>query len=58
MLPRMATLAQSRALALVRAIGVRSRADDVSTHAAAREVAQQRVRAAMTLRGQIPVGAR
>jgi uncharacterized BrkB/YihY/UPF0761 family membrane protein len=31
----MATLAQSRALALVRAIGVRSQADDVSTHAAA-----------------------
>ena len=31
----MATLAQSRSLALVRAIGVRSRADDVSTHAAA-----------------------
>jgi uncharacterized BrkB/YihY/UPF0761 family membrane protein len=31
----MATLAQSRSLALVRAIGARSRADDVSTHAAA-----------------------
>ena len=31
----MATLAQSRSLALLRAIGARSRADDVSTHAAA-----------------------
>ena len=31
----MATLTQSRSLALLRAIGARSRADDVSTHAAA-----------------------
>ena len=35
MLPRMATLAQSRLVSLVRAIGARSRVDDASTHAAA-----------------------
>ena len=35
MLPRMATLAQSRLVSLVRSIGARSRVDDVSTHAAA-----------------------
>jgi uncharacterized BrkB/YihY/UPF0761 family membrane protein len=35
MLPKMATLAQSRWASLVRAIRVRIRADDVSTHAAA-----------------------
>ena len=35
MLPRMATLAQSRLASLVRVVRVRVRADDVSTHAAA-----------------------
>jgi glutamate dehydrogenase (NAD(P)+) len=35
-----------------------ARTSDMTTHAAARKLAQERVQAAMSLRGQVPVGAR
>ena len=35
-----------------------ARTSDLTTHAAARKLAQERVRAAMGLRGQVPVGAK
>ena len=35
-----------------------ARARDLTTHAAAHELAQERVRAAKRLRGQMPAGAR
>ena len=53
-LPMISTKMRQNTLAVVD----EARARDLTTHAAAHELAQERVRAAKRLRGQMPAGAR